>query len=85
MAYVIMPGGFGTLDELFEAVTLIQTHRIKPLPVILVGSDFWSGLVEWVRSRLLSEKRISPEDMDIIQILDDPEEIVKTVKRVVIL
>jgi uncharacterized protein (TIGR00730 family) len=85
MAYVIMPGGFGTLDELFEAVTLIQTHRIKPLPVILVGSDFWSGLVEWVRSRLLSEKRISLDDMDIIQILDDPEEIVKTVKRVVIL
>ncbi len=85
MAYVIMPGGFGTLDELFEAVTLIQTHRIKPLPVILFGSGYWSGLVEWIRSQLLSEKRISPEDMDIIQVLDDPEEIVKTVKRVVIL
>lgn len=85
MAYIIMPGGFGTLDELFEAVTLIQTHRIRPLPVILVGTDHWRGLVDWIRGRLLEEKRISPEDMDIFQVLDDPEEIVKAVKRVVIL
>ena len=83
--YVIMPGGFGTLDELFEAVTLIQTNRIKPLPVILVGSDYWSGLLEWVKSRLLGEGRISPEDLDIFQVIDDPEEIVKAVRKVVIL
>lgn len=85
MAYIIMPGGLGTLDELFEAVTLIQTHRIKPLPVILVGSDYWSGLIDWIRDKLLGEKRISPEDMDILQIIDNPEEVVKQVKKVVIL
>ena len=85
MAYIIMPGGFGTLDELFEAVTLIQTDRIKPLPVILVESDYWSGLKDWIVDRLLSEKRISPEDIDILQVIDDPEEIVKAVKKVVIL
>ncbi|MBW2568302.1 MAG: TIGR00730 family Rossman fold protein [Deltaproteobacteria bacterium] len=84
-AYIIMPGGFGTLDELFEAVTLIQTHRIKPFPVILVGSDYWAGLVDWIKARLLEEKRISPEDLDILQVMDDPEEIVKAVKKVVII
>ncbi|MFZ7128432.1 MAG: TIGR00730 family Rossman fold protein [Desulfobacterales bacterium] len=84
-AYIIMPGGFGTLDELFEAMTLIQTHRIKPLPVILVGSEYWSGLVDWIRRQLLENRRISPHDMDIFQIIDDPEEVVKTVKRIVIL
>jgi len=84
-AYIIMPGGFGTLDELFEAVTLIQTHRIKPLPVILVGSDYWSGLIEWIKSRLISEQRISPEDLDIMQIMDEPEEIVKAVQKIVII
>jgi len=83
-AYIIMPGGFGTLDEFFEAVTLIQTHRIKPFPVILVGSEYWSGLIKWVKERLLEEKRISPEDLEILQVMDDPEEIVKAVKRVVI-
>ncbi len=83
-AYIIMPGGFGTLDELFEAVTLIQTHRIKPFPVILVGSEYWSGLVEWIRLRLLEEKRISPDDLDILQVMDEPEEIVKAVKKVII-
>lgn len=85
MAYIIMPGGFGTLDELFEAVTLIQTHRIRPLPVILMGSDYWEGLVDWIRSRLLRENRISPEDIEILQVIDEPEEVVKAVKRVVIL
>lgn len=85
MAYIIMPGGFGTLDELFEAVTLIQTHRIKPLPVILVGSDYWSGLIEWIKRRLLDEKRISPEDLDILLVMDQPEEIVRYVQKVVIL
>jgi uncharacterized protein (TIGR00730 family) len=83
-AYIIMPGGFGTMDELFEAVTLIQTHRIKPLPVILVGSDFWSGLLEWIKSRMLAEKRISPEDIYILQVMDEPEEIVETVKQLLI-
>ena len=84
-AYIIMPGGFGTLDELFESITLVQTQRIKPFPIILVDSDFWSGLKEWITSRLLKESRISPKDIDILQIMDNPEEIVDTVKKMVIL
>ncbi len=84
-AYIIMPGGFGTLDELFEAITLIQTHRIKPFPVILVGSDYWSGLLEWIKSTLLEHHNISDNDLDILQVMDDPEEIVKAVKKVVII
>ncbi len=84
-AYIIMPGGFGTLDELFESVTLVQTRRIKPFPIILVDSKYWSGLKEWITSRLLKESRISPEDIDILQVIDEPEEIVKTVKKMVII
>jgi len=84
-AYIIMPGGFGTLDELFESVTLVQTQRIKPFPIILVDSDYWNGLKKWITSRLLKESRISPEDIDILQVMDDPEEIVKTVKKMVII
>jgi uncharacterized protein (TIGR00730 family) len=83
-AYIAMPGGFGTLDELFEAVTLIQTHRIKPFPVILVGSDYWGGILEWIRSELSGRKMISPGDLDILRLMDDPEEIVAAVKKVVI-
>ena len=81
MAYVIMPGGFGTLDEFFEAVTLIQTHKIKPFPVIMVGSTYWSGLLNWIKGTLLKEKRISKEDLEIFQVLDDPEDILKTIKK----
>ncbi len=84
-AYIIMPGGFGTLDELFESVTLVQTQRIKPFPIILVDSDYWSGLKDWIKSCLLKEKRISPEDIDILQVMDEPEEIVNTVKKMVII
>jgi predicted Rossmann-fold nucleotide-binding protein len=80
-----MPGAFGTLDELFEAVTLIQTQRIKPFPVILVGSDYWQGLLDWIRDRMLAEKRIFAKDMDILQIMDEPEDIVKAVTRRVII
>ena len=84
-AYIGMPGGFGTLDEIFEVMTLIQTQRIKPFPIILAGSDYWSGLLDWVQERLGDTGMISPKDMDIVQVLDDPEEIVKTVKKFVIL
>ena len=83
-AYIGMPGGFGTLDEIFEAMTLIQTKRIKPFPVILVGSDYWNGLLGWMRSDLLGRNKVSPEDMDMFTILDDPDEVVKTIKRTVI-
>jgi uncharacterized protein (TIGR00730 family) len=85
MAYLIFPGGFGTLDELFEAVTLIQTKRIKPFPVILVGTEYWAGLIKWIKSHLIQEKMISPEDLDIIQVLDDPDQIVKTIQKLIIL
>ena len=85
MAYIIMPGGFGTLDELFEAITLIQTKRIKPLPVILVNSEYWKGLIDWVKDQMLSSGCVNNDDIDIIQIMDDPEEIVKYVKKVVII
>jgi uncharacterized protein (TIGR00730 family) len=83
-AYIGMPGGFGTLDEVFEALTLIQTKRIKPFPVILVGSEYWSGLWDWIRSNLLERNMISSEDMDLVTILDDPDEVVAAVRRVVI-
>jgi uncharacterized protein (TIGR00730 family) len=84
-AYIILPGGFGTLDELFEAVTLVQTRRIRSFPLILVGSEYWAGLIDWIKDKLLGEKRISPEDLEILQIMDDPEEIVKAVHKVIIL
>lgn len=80
-AYIGMPGGFGTLDEIFEALTLIQTKRIKPFPVILVGSDYWGGLMDWVKNTLLARKLISPEDLDLITILDNPDDVVKTIKE----
>ena len=83
-AYIIMPGGFGTLDELFEAVTLIQTHRIKPFPLILADADYYGGLLDWIRERMLKDERIAEDDIDILQVIDDPGEIVKAVKRVVI-
>jgi len=84
-AYIIMPGGFGTLDELFEAATLVQTQRIKPFPIILVGSEYWSGLLDWIKSKMLAENCISPEDLEFLQIIDEPEQIVKAVQKIVIL
>ncbi len=78
-AYIIIPGGFGTLDETFEAITLIQTHRLKPLPVILVGTDYWQGLIQWIKERLIAEKMALESDLDIFNLLDDPEEIVQRV------
>lgn len=80
MAYIILPGGFGTLDELFESVTLIQTQRIKPLPVVLVGTKFWGGIVEWIKDTMLSEKNISPKDMDIFRMTDDPQEVLSIIE-----
>ena len=79
--FVILPGGFGTMDELFEALTLIQTGKIKGFPVILVGSAFFGGLIEWIRAKLLAEGMISPEDLDLIQVTDDPKEVIDIVRR----
>jgi uncharacterized protein (TIGR00730 family) len=74
--FVVMPGGFGTLDELFEAITLIQTNKIEKFPIILVGSKFWGGLLEWIRNIMLEAGNISPEDLDLIKIADNEKEVV---------
>lgn len=78
-AYVVMPGGFGTLDELLEALTLIQTGKGRKIPLILVCSDFWKGLVEWFKDKLVSEGMINPDDMELIQVIDDPDQIVEAI------
>ncbi|MEW5894563.1 MAG: TIGR00730 family Rossman fold protein [Candidatus Omnitrophota bacterium] len=79
-AFVVFPGGFGTLDELFECITLIQTNRVEPCPVVLVEKAFWAGLIEWIRGKLLGEGKISADDMDIFQVVDEPEEAVAIVR-----
>lgn len=73
MSYVIFPGGFGTMDELFEALTLIQTDKIKPFPVILIGSDYWGGLLDWIKNTMLKENNILAEDRGIFTIVDSPQ------------
>ena len=84
MAYIILPGGFGTMDELFEALTLIQTKRIKGFPVILMGSDYWRGLIHWLKNTMLKEDMITKSDLDLLQIIDDPDEAVKHIQKFVI-
>jgi uncharacterized protein (TIGR00730 family) len=78
-AFIIFPGGFGTFDELFEALTLIQTGKISQFPVVLFGTHYWAGLVRWIRSRVLAERKISPGDMDLMIITDDPAEAARAV------
>jgi uncharacterized protein (TIGR00730 family) len=85
MAFICMPGGFGTLDELFEAVTLIQTRRIKPFPIIVVGSEFWGGMLDWLKERMLVNGNIDGDDLLIINTMDDPDEIVSFIKRTIVL
>lgn len=81
-AFIALPGGFGTLDELFEVLTLMQTKKISPVPVILVGSDFWSGMSDWIEKVMLSEfNNIAANDMNLIPITDDPEEIVRIINN----
>jgi uncharacterized protein (TIGR00730 family) len=84
-AYVVLPGGFGTMDELFEALTLIQTRRIRAFPAFLMGSDYWNGLIDWIKGSVLKKDFVSPEDLDIFQVIDDPEEVVKRIKRTLVL
>jgi hypothetical protein len=78
-AFVMMPGGFGTMDELFEVLTLVQTGKIRRIPVILVNSDFWSGLLAWVRGRLLSDGMIGVDDPSLMRVIDDPQEVVDAI------
>jgi uncharacterized protein (TIGR00730 family) len=84
VAYIIMPGGFGTLDELFEALTLIQTKRIKSFPVLLIDSRYWQGLIDWIKGTLIKDKAISESDLDIMTVVDTPEEAARIIKRRVI-
>lgn len=78
-AYVVMPGGFGTLDELLEALTLIQTGKSRKIPIILVSTPFWKGMIDWFKDRLVGEGMINPEDMDLIQLLDEPADVVEAI------
>lgn len=77
--FIIFPGGFGTLDELFEALTLIQTGKVRNFPVVLFGRQFWAGLVDWIRARMLAEGKISPGDLDLMIMTDSPEEAVQVI------
>ena len=78
-AYVVMPGGFGTLDELMEALTLVQTGKTRRIPIILVGTQFWGGMLDWFRTALLDEQVISPGDLDLIQLIDEPQAVVDAI------
>ena len=80
LAYVVLPGGFGTLDELFEAVTLVQTMKQPPAPIILVGTAFWAGLVDWVRDQLLTHGMIGPFDLDMLVVTDDIDEVIRCIQ-----
>ncbi len=77
--FVIMPGGFGTIDELFEILTLIQTGKTKKAPVVLMGKDYWSGLIDWLKTRVLQENFINESDFDLFSVTDDPEETARTI------
>lgn len=79
-AFVVLPGGMGTLDELFEVITLRQTKKIKPIPVILVGKDFWGGLKGWIEHTMLAQGKINPEDLDLMPLVDEPEEVLEIIK-----
>jgi len=76
IGYVCMPGGFGTLDEFFEALTLMQTHKIYPIPLVLFGTDFWSGLMDWMKAKMMEYGTISEEDLALITVTDDPQQVV---------
>ncbi|HJX13701.1 MAG TPA: TIGR00730 family Rossman fold protein [Dehalococcoidales bacterium] len=80
-AFIIMPGGLGTLDELTEVLTLIQTEKIKPFPVILYSSEYWNGLLDWLRETVLARGAISPEDFELLRVFDSPDEVVDAVQK----
>ena len=78
-AFVVFPGGYGTLDELFEALTLVQTDRVRHFPVVLVGSQFWAGLVDWLRERVLAGGKVAPGDVELMQVCDEPRRVCEIV------
>jgi hypothetical protein len=84
LAYVALPGGYGTLDELSEALVLIQTHRIKPFPIVLFGTEFWSGLIDWFKSQMVPNGFCRAEDLDLFKVTDDVDEVVGYIRKHVI-
>ena len=78
--YIVLPGGFGTLDELFEAITLIQTHKLVRFPIVLVGTDYWGGLVDWIKAQVLASNNIDPTDLDIFTLVDDSVSAVEAIE-----
>lgn len=78
--FICMPGGFGSMDELFESLTLIQTEKIEPFPIVLVGSEFWGGLVEWIKDKMIKSGTISPDDTSLFKVIDDPAEVIAYIK-----
>lgn len=82
-AFIIMPGGFGTIDELFEALTLTQTKKMKRFPVILMGKSYWQGLIDWLRDYMLEQEMISPEDLELMYMTDSPQEAVEIIKKTI--
>lgn len=85
MAFICMPGGFGSLDELFESLTLIQTERVRPFPIVLVGSDFWSGLVNWIEDAILTRGNIDADDLQHFTVLDDVDDIIEHIQSKVVI
>ncbi|HHL35260.1 MAG TPA: TIGR00730 family Rossman fold protein [Desulfobulbaceae bacterium] len=84
MAFVCMPGGLGSLDELFESLTLIQTRKIKPFPIILVGSSYWGGLVDWIKEQMLGTGKIAEEDLLLFEVFDDVDDIIQFIRKIVV-
>jgi hypothetical protein len=85
IAYVVMPGGMGTIDELSEAFVLAQTHRIKPFPIILYSHEFWDGLLDWMRNRMVKHGYLREDEMELVTVCDTPEEVLSTIRRRVVL
>jgi hypothetical protein len=79
-AFVILPGGFGTLDELFEALTLVQTRKVTRFPVILFGSSYWAGLVDWIRTTMVAQGTVGPTDLELLHVTDDVAEVVRVIQ-----
>jgi uncharacterized protein (TIGR00730 family) len=80
-AFVVLPGGFGTMDELFEALTLVATGKITRFPIVLVGSEYWGGLLTWLREKVLAEGKVHAEELELIKVVDEPEEAVKAITK----
>ena len=84
MGFICMPGGFGSMDELFESLTLIQTKKVRPFPIILVGSSYWTGLVDWIKEQLLGNGKIAADDLLLFEVMDDVDEIVTHIRKTVV-